>query len=154
MPNFSCDSSIAFGFRMQHETNRKLLCSTSAQVSTLMQQHLPRVLLGHRWDNPDTPSLHQNLPQTSFLKTCVYRGTHWSLKVVQQNSYFFIQESSRRSILFCTRTVGMSPTSVTTFSFQVGIALKDSLSVVENTRTQAWAPRNIQIKYKYTQISQ
>lgn len=60
-----------------------------------------------------------------------------------------MQESSRRSILFCTRTVGMSPTSVTTFSFQVGIALKDSLSVVENTRTQAWAPKNIQIKYKY-----
>lgn len=46
----------------------------------------------------------------------------------------------------------MSPTSVTTFSFQVGIALKDSLSVVENTRTQAWAPKNIQIDYKYKEI--
>lgn len=63
-----------------------------------------------------------------------------------------MQESSRRSILFCTRTVGMSPTSVTTFSFQVGIALKDSLSVVENTRTQAWAPKNqVQIQINTNQ---
>lgn len=48
----------------------------------------------------------------------------------------------------------MSPTSVTTFSFQVGIALKDSLSVVENTRTQAWAPKNIQNNYKCIHIKQ
>lgn len=61
-------------------------------------------------------------------------------------SYFFIQESSKRSILFCTSTVGISPTSATTFSLQLEIASKDSLSVVENTSTQAWAPVRSQNK--------
>lgn len=57
-----------------------------------------------------------------------------------KSSYFLIQESSSRSILFWTSTVGKSPTSATTFSLQLEIASKDSLSVVENTSTQAWAP--------------
>lgn len=59
-------------------------------------------------------------------------------------SYFLIQESSSRSILFWTSTVGKSPTSATTFSLQLEIASKDSLSVVENTSTQAWAPARSQ----------
>lgn len=40
----------------------------------------------------------------------------------------------------------MSPTSATTFSLQLEIASKDSLSVVENTSTQAWAPVRAQNK--------
>lgn len=59
------------------------------------------------------------------------------------HSYFFITVSSRRSILFCTRTVGMSPTSISTFSLQLLMASNDSLSVVEKTSTQAWAPTNL-----------
>lgn len=86
-PNFSCHSSITFGFRMQHETNRKLLT---------LQAHLPKYLhscsntrpvcfqarldAGHWWDNPDTQSLHQKLTQTSLFKTCVYRGHVWIFK--------------------------------------------------------------------------
>jgi hypothetical protein len=34
----------------------------------------------------------------------------------------------------------MSPTSAATFSLQLETASKDSLSVVEKTSTQAWAP--------------
>lgn len=55
-------------------------------------------------------------------------------------THFFITVSSSRSILFCTRTVGMSPTSASTFSLQLSIAWNDSLSVVEKTSTHAWAP--------------
>ena len=48
--------------------------------------------------------------------------------------------------MFCTSAVGMSPTSATTFSLQLEMASKDSLSVVENTSTQAWAPVRSQNK--------
>lgn len=55
-------------------------------------------------------------------------------------THFFITVCSNRSILFCTRTVGISPTSASTFSFQLSMAWNESLSVVEKTNTHAWAP--------------
>lgn len=63
----------------------------------------------------------------------------WFLHL-KNSTYFFITVSSSRSILFCTKTVGISPTSASTFSLQLLIAWNDSLSVVEKTRTHAWAP--------------
>lgn len=68
-----------------------------------------------------------------------------------KTSYFLIHESSSRSILFCTSAVGISPTSATTFSLQLEIASKDSLSVVENTSTQAWAPARSQRETRLAQ---
>lgn len=55
-------------------------------------------------------------------------------------THFFTTVCSSRSILFCTRTVGISPTSASTFSFQLSMAWNESLSVVEKTNTHAWAP--------------
>lgn len=86
-PNFSCHSSITFGFRMQHKTNRKLLalqhfCPSIYTRAATPAPCAPRARLGagHSRDNPDTARLHQKLPQTSFLKTCVYRGHPWIFK--------------------------------------------------------------------------
>lgn len=69
------------------------------------------------------------------------RNVQLGLWIIEEAAaYFFITVSSSRSILFCTRTVGMSPTSASTFSLQLSIAWNDSLSVVEKTSTHAWAP--------------
>lgn len=82
----------------------------------------------------------------------------WQIITVHYNytlkgrSYFFITVSSRRSILFCTRTVGMSPTSISTFSLQLLMASNDSLSVVEKTSTQAWAPTKCTLKENGTKV--
>ena len=53
---------------------------------------------------------------------------------------------STRSILFCTSTIGMSPTSFSTFFFHISMASKETLSVVEKARTQAWAPNVVKIR--------
>lgn len=79
----------------------------------------------------------ENRIKLSGLILYIYKSRSMSL---ENKTYFFITVSSRRSILFCTRTVGISPTSASTFSLQLSMAWNDSRSVVEKTSTHAWAP--------------
>lgn len=89
-PNFSCHSSITFGFRMRHETNRKLLT---------LQAHLPNIYTHaatpapcasrHIWmqgtgGTTQIPkAFTRNSHRLLFLKLVYTEGTYGSLKIVQ-----------------------------------------------------------------------
>ena len=57
------------------------------------------------------------------------------------HTYLSTTASSNKSILFCTRTTGISqPTSSSIFCFHFSMASNESRSVVENVNTHACAP--------------
>ena len=81
--------------------------------------------------------------QTQLVQHGMVEYHHqWNAKWKQWHfvTYSVTWAWSTRSILFCTSTIGMSPTSFSTFFFHISMASKETLSVVEKARTQAWAP--------------